>query len=30
MAEPCEKLVRGLYEWEAEEFQPVFGSSLKY
>jgi hypothetical protein len=30
MADPCEKLVRGLYEWEVEEFQPVFGSSLKF
>jgi hypothetical protein len=30
MAEGCEKLVRGLYGWEIEEFRPVFGASLKY
>lgn len=30
MADPVEKLVRGLYAWEVEEFRPVFGDSLKY
>lgn len=30
MSENCEKIVRGLYGWEIEEFRPVFGQSLKY
>lgn len=30
MTGQCEKLVRGLYAWEKEEFHPVFGDSLKY
>ena len=30
MVDEVEKLVRGLYAWEIEEFSPVFGSSLNY
>ena len=30
MSNDCEKLVRGLYAWEVEEFNPVFGNSLKF
>jgi hypothetical protein len=30
MAEKVEKLVRGMYAWEIDEFKPVFGDSLKY
>lgn len=30
MAGKVEKLVRGLYAWEVEEFTPVFGVSLNY
>jgi len=30
MAVQGEKMVRGLYGWEIEEFRPVFGDSLKY
>ena len=30
MAEKCTKRVRKLYNWEIEEFNPVFGNSLDY
>lgn len=30
MSEDCRKLVRSLYQWEVDEFTPIFGTTLIY